>query len=293
MSLLHDIAVYTPASVEEALELLAERHGELRVVAGGTDLIVQMKGGAVPRSDLLNIFGLNPLRYVQLENHVLRIGALTTLAALAEDPLVQTQAPLLAQAAASIGSAQILNKASIGGNIVNASPAADTVPALCALEASVMVRSVGGSRTVPIERFYRGYKKLDLREDELVTEVRMAPMHDGAEGIYLKHGLRLGNACAVVNGAIWVKRLRRKRTVDNARIALGAVAPTVVRARNAEALLTGRELTESTAWRAASAVGEAISPVDDVRGSAAYRRELSIQLVYIGLWEILNRSAPA
>lgn len=286
MALLHDVDVRSPRSVQEALRILHARREDVRVVAGGTDLIIQMKNGAAPTKDLLNIFGLDELRYVKLRDRVLRIGAMTLFAELADHPLVRKHAKVLAEAAAMIGSVQIMNKASFGGNVVNASPAADSVPALYALHATLVVRSAQGAREIPVERFYRGYKKLDLRPDELLTEIRMPAMRATDDGIFLRHGLRLGNACALVNVAIWVRR--KAWMFADARVALGAVAPIVVRARKCEGLITGRELDETSIIEAARAVVDAVAPIDDVRASAAYRREMSAHLVYMGLWELLN-----
>ncbi len=289
--LLYDIDVITPSSLDEALEILSSRKGRVKVVAGGTDLIIQMKDGIIPRMDLLNIYGLDELRYIKLDdNDVIRIGALTSFSEIAGSEIIRRYAKILADAASTVGSIQIMNKASIGGNIVNASPAADSLPPLYALDAIVKVASSRGFREVPIESFYRGYKKLDLAEDELVCEVRLRAMSDDEDGVFLKHGLRLGDAIAVVNAAIWVKRDNRSGLFSDARVALGAVAPTVVRARRCEQLIINRRLDDDSMWSAARAVLESISPIDDVRGSAEYRREMSVNLVYMGLWELTHRS---
>ncbi|HIQ29727.1 MAG TPA: xanthine dehydrogenase family protein subunit M [Candidatus Caldiarchaeum subterraneum] len=292
MNRLHDIEVYSPKTLEEALEILRREGDRVKVIAGGTDLIIQMKDGIMPRKNLLNIYSIDELRYIRMGNDSIRIGALTSFTDIASSALIRNYARILADAANTIGSIQIMNKASIGGNLVNASPAADSIPPLYVLDAVLVLRSVEGVREVPIQSFYRGYKKLDIRSDELLTEVRVRRMAEDEDGIFLKHGLRLGDAISVVNAALLVKWDGDDRFKD-VKIALGAVAPTVVRARSCEEALTGKELNDSTIWDAASKVVNDISPIDDVRGTAEYRREMSVNLLYIGLWEIINKRNQA
>ena len=290
MVLLYDVDVYSPRSLDEALEILEKERDNVKVIAGGTDLIIQMKDGIVPRKNLLNIYPLDELRYIKLENNeVMRIGALTSFYEIATSPLVRNYAKILAEAAWTIGSIQIMNKATIGGNIVNASPAADSLPPLYVMDAVIVTRSLEGVREVPIDRFYRGYKKLDLRSNELVVEVRLRTLRNGEDGVFLKHGLRLGDAISVVNTALLI-RWGKDLEVGDARVALGAVAPTVVRARDCEDYLRGRRLdSDEVMWEAAERVLGSISPIDDIRGSAEYRREVSVNLVYIALWELVRR----
>ncbi len=286
---LADVEVITPKSLDEALEVLEEKAGSVRVLAGGTDLIVQMKHRLIPKTTLLNIYGLNELRYIRMENGLVRIGALTDFAAITNSDVVKQYAPVLAEAALSIGSVQILNKATLGGNIVNASPAADSLPPLYVLEANLTVRSRKSARTIPIRDFFKGYKKLDLRPDELLVEVSFKPLQPSYHGAFFKHGLRQGDAIAVVNGAVLISWNRTAGEVSDARIALGAVAPTVVRAEKCEKLLVGSRLDEESMWTAAKAVQDSISPIDDVRGSAAYRREMCTNYIFITLWLLARR----
>lgn len=285
---LADVEVHSVRTLREALELLSSGR-RLRVIAGGTDLLVQLRTGAVPKTDLLDISRVEELRFIRLEDGVLRIGALTTFMEIYRSELVRRYAPLLAEAAFTVGSFQIMNKATIGGNIVNASPAADSLPPLYALDAELRIVGPYGERLVGIRDFYRGYKRLDLREDELVAEVRIRPPGDGYIGHFFKHGLRRGDAIAVVNGAVLLA-LRPDGVVRDARVALGAVAPTVVRSTSCERLLVGSRLSWEAMWRAAEAVVSDISPIDDVRGSAAYRRELSINYVFMTLYRIAREA---
>ncbi len=288
MQHLADVEVHTARSLRGALELLSTGR-RLKVVAGGTDLIVQLRSGALPKTDLLDISRLDELRYIRLEDEVLRIGALTTFMDIYRSDLVKRYAPILSEAAFTVGSFQIMNKGTIGGNIVNASPAADSLPPLYVLDAEIVIAGPRGERVIGIKDFYKGYKRLDLREDELVTEVRVKPPGDGYVGHFFKHGLRRGDAIAVVNGAVLID-LGDDGTVRDARIALGAVAPTVVRSPSAEGLLIGSRLTKDVMWRAAEAVLRDISPIDDIRGSAAYRRELSVNYVFMTLYRIAREA---
>ncbi|MEM0442973.1 MAG: xanthine dehydrogenase family protein subunit M [Candidatus Caldarchaeum sp.] len=283
MRSLADVEVLTAETVEEALHLLGERAGSVRVLAGGTDLVVQMKHGVVEKTDLLNIYGLDELRYIRLDNAVVKIGALTDFSSIVKSPIIQRAAPVLAEACSTIGSTQILNKATIAGNIINASPAADSLPALYVLEANLRLRSRSSSRTVAVREFYKGYKKLDLRPDELLVEVFFDQLTNSHYGKFFKHGLRQGDAIAVVNGAVLIEWDETSGTVSDARVALGAVAPTVVRAEKTEEILKGGRLDKETVIRAAEAVQQSIKPIDDVRGSAAYRRELATNYVYMTL----------
>jgi CO/xanthine dehydrogenase FAD-binding subunit len=285
---LADVEVHSARSLRETIEFLSTGK-RFKVIAGGTDLIVQLKTGALPKTDLLDISRVDELRFIRLEEGVLRIGALTTFMEIYRSDLVRRYAPVLSEAAFTFGSFQIMNKATIGGNIVNASPAADSLPPLYVLEAELVIVGPRGERVVSIRDFYRGYKKLDLREDELVAEVRIKPPGDGHIGHFFKHGLRRGDAIAVVNGAVLID-IDHDGTVRDARVALGAVAPTVVRSPNAERLLIGSRLTKEAMWRAAEAVLKDISPIDDIRGSAAYRKELSVNYVFMTLYRIAREA---
>lgn len=286
MLALGDVEVYTPKSVDEALRILRRKTGSVRVIAGGTDLIVQMKTGTAKYKELLNIYGFDELRYIKYVDGEVRIGALTDFTTIHSSPVVRSTAPVLSSAAFEIGSYQIMNKASIGGNIVNASPAADSLPALYVLEASLTLRNLDGARTVPIERFYKGYKKLDMADDELLTEISYKALDNSWRGMFFKHGLRQGDAIAVVNGAVLLKIDPSEKNVEEARVALGAVAPTVVRAKNCEKVLKDSRLDDEVIKQASEAVLETISPIDDVRGTAEYRREMAMNYVYMALWKI-------
>ncbi|MCX8201794.1 MAG: xanthine dehydrogenase family protein subunit M [Candidatus Caldarchaeum sp.] len=280
------VDVLSPKTLEEALEILDKNKGDIRVLAGGTDLILQLRKSTSFNGKLVNIFSLDQLRYIRLEGTNVKIGALTDFHTIAESPIIQKHAPFLADAARWIGSVQILNKASIGGNIVNASPAADSLPALYVLEATLTLQSKAAKRHLPISEFYKGYKKLDLRPNELLVEISFNSVKENQIGMFFKHGLRQGDAISVVNGAVLLEVTPGSHVVRDARIALGAVAPTVVRAKEAEAHLKGKKLDEKTMSEVSELVVTSISPIDDVRGSAVYRAEMCKNYVYMTLWKI-------
>lgn len=282
------MAVATPRTLEDALRMLDE--ARYRVIAGGTDVVIQMREGALQEQSLLNIYSLGELRYIRTDRENLRIGALTSLTDLAESPEVRRYAPILAEAAEKIGSIQVTNKGTIGGNLGNASPSGDCIPPLYALNAQVVLTSAGGRRNLPVEAFFKGYKQLDLRPDELITEVNFGKMGREDKGLFLKHALRLGEACSVVSVAVWLREGGRKAGFTDARIALGAVAPTVVRARKSEEKLKQGKVDEPTMVAASQSVADSISPISDVRGTADYRREMAVNLTYRALREVLGRS---
>ncbi|MDV3278163.1 MAG: xanthine dehydrogenase family protein subunit M [Nitrososphaerales archaeon] len=288
MITLYDIDVESPRTLEEALQRINQTRR--RVIAGGTDVVIQMKEGVLAERKLLNIYQLDELRYIRQDGESLRIGALTSLTDIAESREVRRFAPPLAQAAGTIGSIQVTNKGTIGGNLGNASPSGDCIPPLYALEGRVVVASLTGRREVPVRDFFRGYKQLNLRQNELITEINFKKMGDEEDGLFLKHTLRLGEACSVVSVCMWLRRGGRRAEFVDARIALGAVAPTVVRADRSEEILKHGILDERRIEDASQAVTGSISPITDVRGSAEYRREMAVNLTYRGLHEILARS---
>jgi xanthine dehydrogenase FAD-binding subunit len=252
--------------------------------------VIQMKEGTLAEKKLLNIYRLDELRYIRTDGVNLRIGALTSLAEIADSPEVRKFAPILALAAGEIGSMQIANKATIGGNLANASPSGDCIPPLYALNGLVVVAGLKGRREIPIKEFFKGYKQLDLQQNELITEINFKKMQNEEDGLFLRHALRLGEACSVASVCIWIKRGEGKAKFDDARIALGAVAPTVVRAHRSEGIVKHNILDENTIKTASEAVTESISPITDVRGTAEYRREMVVNLTHRGLRELLAGS---
>jgi CO/xanthine dehydrogenase FAD-binding subunit len=284
---LYDVEVDSPSTLSETLQKL--NGTKYRVIAGGTDVLIRMRFGPVTERNLLNIYQLDELRYVRSEGERIRIGALTSISEIGRSPDVRRFALPLAQAADEFGSMQLTNKATIGGNLANASPSGDCIPPLYSLDARLTVASVEGKREIPVKDFFRGYKQLDLRQNELITEISFRKMTPDEAGLYLRHTLRFGEAISVVGVSMCLKRGRSVDEFVGARIALGAVAPTVVRAQKAEEIVTQGVLDETRMRSASRAVTESISPITDVRGTGEYRREMAVNLTYRGLHEILAR----
>jgi xanthine dehydrogenase FAD-binding subunit len=262
-----------PRSLPEALEILQERAGEVKVLAGGTDLLVQMKEGTARPAHLLDISGLDALRGIRRQQGHLWIGPLTTHHELAHSGLVQEHGLALAQGAGEVGSPQIRHRGTIGGNIANASPAADTVPPLVVLEAEVEISSGSSSRWMAVESLLTGPAQTALRSEELITAVRF-PLHPrNSRSRYDKFGSRNALSIAVASVAV-AAATDASGQLAEVRIALGSVGPTVLRASGAEDLLAGEGLSEDLIVRAAASAGQQCCPIDDIRGSAWYRRQL-------------------
>jgi CO/xanthine dehydrogenase FAD-binding subunit len=285
---LYDVDVDTPGTLKEALRMLGKER--YRILAGGTDVLVQLREGILRERKLLNIYQLDELRYIREEDGMLRIGSLTSFTSIAESREVRRFAPMLAQGAEKVGSIQIQNKATIGGNLGNASPSGDSLPPLYALDTHLVLASAKGRRETPIGDFVKGYKQLDLRPDELIAEIKVRKMGAGEDGVFLKHSLRFGEAISVVSVCIWVRRGGQPGEFADARIALGAVAPTIARAYKSEEIVKRGILNEGRIGAASRAVGDSISPISDVRGSLEYRKEMAVNLTRLGLEDLLARS---
>lgn len=268
---------YTPTSVEETLQLLAEHGPRARLIAGGTDLLLELERGMREAPVLIDISRVPGLDGITVDGETLRLGPLVTHNRLAASSVVRERAFPLSQAAWNVGAPAIRNRGTLGGNLVTASPAGDTIPPLVAMGATLVLRSVRGERLVPIREFYRGVRQVDLAPDEMLAEIRVPTAAPGERGIFLKLRLRQALAISLVNAAVIVRMERG--TVTRARIALGSVAPTVIRACEAEGVLVGGPLTEERIAEAAALAAQAAVPIDDIRAGAEYRREMARVLV--------------
>jgi carbon-monoxide dehydrogenase medium subunit len=269
---------FEPVSLDEALELLAAHAPDARLVAGATDLIVEFDRGARPPCPLIDVSRLPDLDAIDVVDGVVHLGPLVTHGDVTADADCAVAARPLAQACREVGAPQIRNRGTIAGNLVTASPANDTITPLVALDAAVTLRTRTAERSLPLAAFYTGVRRTVLQPDEMLVDVAfpaLGPLHRSA---YLKLGLRRAQAISIVNCAV-VLRLDESGAVAEARIALGAVAPTIVRAAAAEGWLTGRIPDEETIAHAAALAGAAASPIDDVRASAAYRSDMVPVLV--------------
>ena len=265
---------FRPRSLEDALEMLAQRAGEVRPLAGGTDILVKAKDGVEDRSALVDLTAVPEIKGIQEREEEIWIGAAATHTEMMRSAAVARAVPALPPACAVIGGPQIRNRGTLGGNLANASPAADTVPPLYAADAVVELASISGRRDVPIAEFFLGPRQTVMARDELILGVRV-PLRAGVRGTFLRLGQRQAQAISKVSVA--VAMTFRSGRPDWVRVALGAVAPTVIRATETEkALLAG-------GWeglqRAKRAVRAEVRPIDDLRSTAEYRREMAAVLL--------------
>jgi carbon-monoxide dehydrogenase medium subunit len=267
---MHAFEYLRPSSLEEACAALAATNGGGRPLAGGTDLIVQMRQTGLRPTLLVSLRDVPGLAFVDLADDLtLTIGAATPLAAVEHSPEVLRHYPAIAQAAGFIGSAQVRSRATIGGNLCNAAPSADTAPILLAYGAQATVTDGASERTLPLEEFFTGPGQTVLKPGELLKSVSVPPRPTGF-GRYYKT-FRSAMDCCTVGVAAWVDFMPGTAVVNEARIALGAVAPTPVRARTCERLLVGHVLDEALIERARVSATEDALPISDVRASADYR----------------------
>ncbi len=270
--------VIRPVRLDDALAALAAHGAQARVVAGGTDVLVELQRGVKPTATLIDVSALHELKYVRWDGEHVAIGGLATHNDVLAAPFARASMLPLAQACAEVGAPQIRARGTIAGNLVTASPANDTIAPLIALDAQIVLRSQRGERTVALRDFFTGFRATQLLPDELVSEIRFRALGGPRRGVFLKLGLRRAQAISVIDVAVVVE-LTRHGLVSDARVALGCVAPTVVRAPSAEAFLLGRALDEATCAQAGLAACDDAAPIDDVRGSAGYRRETLAALV--------------
>jgi CO/xanthine dehydrogenase FAD-binding subunit len=261
--------VRVPASLEEALATLAREPGRWRPLAGGTDLMVPFAAGRLADTRFLSLQRLDPLRAIEADAEAITLGALATYTEVRWHPQVRRHLPNLVESARVTGAVAIQNRGTLGGNLVNGSPAADTPPSLLAYGALVELSSVRGRRWVPYEAFHTGYKRTVLAPDELLTRIRV-PLPAPGFHFYRKVGTRAAQAVAKVCLAAYARA--EDGVLAELRIGLGSLAPVPCRARNAEAAVLGRPLNALPLEAARRALDGDISPIDDIRSTARYRR---------------------
>ncbi len=291
---------YQPSSLDQALQLLQQHAGSARIVAGGTDVLVELQRGIKPTAILIDITRLHELKYVRHTNGIIQIGGLATHNdVIASDVCVQHALPL-AQACWEVGAPQIRTRATIAGNLITASPANDTITPLMALGAEVLLLSTAGERSVPLRDFYTGFRKTVMQPTELLREIRLPALQENQRGLFIKLGLRRAQAISVIDLAIVLtfdianSEAAAASSIYNlqfamikdARITLGCLAPTIVRAPAAEAYLRGKQLTPDVCAEAGRLACADVAPIDDVRGSAGYRLATLANLVTEGLRRI-------
>jgi carbon-monoxide dehydrogenase medium subunit len=261
-----------PENVNDCLKVLAAHGAGARLVAGGTDLLPQMKNGLVKPACVVDLSGVAPLHALTCDASGLRIGAAVTARAVELDARVRATYPAVAEAAALIGSVQVRNLATVAGNLCNAAPSADMAPPLLALDAEAVIAGPGGTRRVPLTAFFTDVRRTVLGPGELLLEIAVPPPGPRSGGNYLRHTPRRELDIAVVGVASQIAL--SDGVCAKARIALAAVAPTPLRATAAEGALEGQALTPATIERASRLAVEATHPISDQRGSAEFRRHL-------------------
>jgi len=271
--------VASPHDLAEAYAILAaaDPGTPARPLAGGTDLLVALTGElGEPPASVLDLWAIDALRGITIDGDTLSLGALTTYREIRDSALCREHVPVLVEAAATIGAAQIQQRGTLGGNIANASPAGDTLPVLLAADATIVIGSARGDREVLASAFWTAYRRTALAHDELVVRIRI-PLGADREMRFRKVGTRRAQSISkVVLAVAW----RGGEPWTGVRVALGSVAPTPIRAAATEAALEGASPTPETADRAAATLADELAPIDDVRSTAGYRRVVAARILH-------------
>ncbi|MGE0616080.1 MAG: xanthine dehydrogenase family protein subunit M [Bacteriovoracia bacterium] len=279
----------SPRKLPEALTLLGEAAGaseSLTPFAGGTDLMVVFETGQLPPGRYLNLLGLRELKGIRTSINWIELGALTTFTEIREHAVLAREFPMLVEAARETGAWAIQNRGTLGGNIINASPAADSPPALLAYDAELVLASRDGTRTVPISEFFLAYKQTARRPDELLAAIRLPRGRWKGHHYYRKVGTRKAQAISKVVMAAWAAPLTKggkspvpAGSLSDVRIVVGSVGPVTLRLRHSESVLRGQKLTPALVESAVSALEREIGPIDDIRSTRAYRLKVSGNLL--------------
>jgi len=267
----------SPASLNDVLDLLAREPGAWKPFAGGTDLMVLLESGKLSHRNYLNIWNLQELRGIEVTDTSVTLGALTTYTDVQANAVLRAEFPMLGQAAQETGGLAIQNRGTLGGNIVNASPAADSPPALLAYDAELELGSTEGSRWLPYQGFHTGYKSMLIQPQELLTRIRLPRPHTKQQHYYRKVGTRKAQAISKVCFAACARLSGGK--VADLRIALGSVAPIPIRCVGTEAALESQKLNRALVERGKQQLAKEIAPIDDIRSSRDYRLRVSLNLL--------------
>lgn len=270
-------SLISPAKLAEALDVLAQDSGAWKPFAGGTDLMVLLEAGRLPHKNYVNIWNLKELRGIEVTDSQVTLGGLTTYTEVQNHPILQEEFPMLCQAAKETGGIAIQNRGTLGGNIVNASPAADSPPALLAYDAELELVSKAGARRIPYSGFHVGYKQMDIRPDELLRAITLPRQTRALRHYYRKVGTRKAQAISKVCFAAVAGV--KDGEIDHVRIALGSVAPIPLRCFKTENGMTGQTLNDQTIAAAKQSLVDEISPINDIRSTKDYRLQVSLNLL--------------
>ena len=267
----------SPASLGEALDVLARDNGTWKPFAGGTDLMVLLEAGKLPHKNYLNIWNLPELRGIEVTDAYVSLGVLTTYTEIQSHEILRAEFPMLCQAAKETGGIAIQNRGTLGGNIVNASPAADSPPALLAYDAELELVSKDGERRIPYFKFHSGYKQMDMRPDELLRTIRLPRAANRLTHYYRKVGTRKAQAISKVCFAAVGSMTDGK--IETVRIALGSIAPIPLRCVQTENALRHQTIDPEIVVAAKTALADEISPIHDLRSTRDYRLRVSLNLL--------------
>ncbi len=278
---------FKPKNLDEALELAKEFKNNKRFLAGGTDLIVRLKDNLIKEDNIIDLKEIDELKGIDENGENIEIGSLVTFSEIIESEILNKNSSLLVLASKKVGSPQIRNKGTIGGNLCNASPAGDSIPPLMCEDAELLLKSKNGERIVKIVEFFLGPGKTCLREDEILIKIVLKKWKNSHIGFFNKLGQR--NALTIAIASNCIKIEKENGVIKDIKISLGSVAPTVVRAKKIEeAILNLKNLNEDELLKISSIVENEIDPITDVRGSREYRIEVSKYLLYESLTYLLN-----
>jgi len=269
----------TPKNLKEVHASLKEFGTDAKLIAGGTALIIMMKQRLVQPSCLVSLRSVRGLNGIEIKDGGLRIGGLATHRAVESSPLVRRRIPLLAETYHHVGTVRVRNMATVGGGLAHADPNQDPPPTLIALGATVKATSANGSRVIPLDTFFTDYYETVLNPDEIITELFVPKLTANSGAAYLKFLPRTADDYATVSAAAVLTLDKNKKTIADARIALGSVGTTPIRATAAEAVLRGQPLKAKALVEAGEKAKEAVDPVSDFRGSAGYKKEMAAVFV--------------
>ncbi len=272
-----DYQLATPASLADALAVLANEPGRWKPFAGGTDLMVLLESGNLKHRNYINIWQLDELREINVTGDLITLGALTTYTDVQANQIIRTEFPMLCQAASETGGLAIQNRGTLGGNIINASPAADSPPALLAYDAEIELMSRSSSRWIPYHGFHTGYKQMAINPDELLTKIRLPRKTANSYHYYRKVGTRKAQAISKVCLAALGQTVDKE--ITDLRIVFGSVAPIVIRCVKIEDALRGQVLGNQTTDLARESLINEIKPIDDIRSTASYRLRVATNLL--------------